>query len=269
VWPDGSVHVIFGRATVVRDESGEALRVYGTNVDITERKQAEEQIRQYATRLQTLSKQLLVAQEAERRAIARELHDEIGQQLTALGLILSSEHPSPDQLSHADAIVRDLMDRLHDLSLDLRPTILDDMGLIPALVWLFERYTALTGVRVRFEHSGLEEQRFESELETTAYRIIQEALTNVARHADVRDVTVRLWTDDDATLSVMIVDAGRGFDPQMIDTRATSGLAGMQERVGLLGGDVTIESADGEGTRLTVILPLHSDSGLPGEEQSL
>jgi PAS domain S-box-containing protein len=227
---------------------------------------AEKALRESQLHLQLLSRQLLQAQEAERRSIARELHDEIGQQLTALSLILTSEHPSPDQLSDAHAVVRGLIDRLRNLSLDLRPTILDDLGLIPALVWLFERYTSQTTVSVRFEHSGLEEQRFDPEVETTAYRIVQEALTNVARHAGVREVTVRLWIDDD-TLSVMIVDGGRGFDPQRINTRASSGLAGMQERAALLGGEMTIESAVGEGTRLTVTLPLQGGTGLGEQEQ--
>ena len=151
--------------------------------------------------------------------------------------------------------MRDLIARLRNLSLDLRPTILDDLGLLPALVWLFERYTMQTNVSVRFEHRLLEEQRFDPEVETTAYRIMQEALTNVARHAGVSEVTVRLWTDAD-TLWVVVADQGRGFDPQTVGTRASSGLAGMQERAALLGGSLTIESAAGAGTRLTATLPL-------------
>ena len=142
--------------------------------------------------LQRLSRQLLQAQEAERHALARELHDEIGQRLTGLSLMLSSQHPSPDQLIDAQAVVRDLIGRLRNLSLDLRPTILDDLGLLPALVWLFERYTAQTNVSVRFEHRLLEAQRFALEVEITAYRIVQEALTNVARYAGVTEVTVGL-----------------------------------------------------------------------------
>jgi signal transduction histidine kinase len=222
----------------------------------------------YATSagLQILSRQLLQAHEAERRALARELHDEIGQRLTGLGLLLSRERPSPDQLTDAQAIVRDLIARLRNLSLDLRPTILDDLGLLPALVWLFERYTAQTNVSVQFEHRLLEEQRFEPDVEITAYRIIQEALTNVARHAGVGEVTVRLWTDDD-TLTMVIVDQGRGFDSRTADTRSASGLAGMLERAALLGGSLTIEAASGGGTRLTATLPLHSSAGPREQEQ--
>jgi len=162
--------------------------------------------------------------------------------------------------------VRDLIAQVRSLALDLRPAMLDDLGLVPALVWLFERYTAQTHVAVRFEHAGLEEQRFAPEVETTAYRIIQEALTNVARHAGVSEVTVRLWTDDD-TLSVIIVDRGRGFDLQTVRTTLSSGLAGMAERAALLGGSLTIESAPATGTRVTASLPLHSDGEPRRQEQ--
>jgi PAS domain S-box-containing protein len=230
----------------------EGLAVFAT--DITEHKKAEVEKARLFEQLQRLSRQLLQAQEAERHALARELHDEIGQRLTGLSLMLSSQHPSPDQLIDAQAVVRDLIGRLRNLSLDLRPTILDDLGLLPALVWLFERYTAQTNVSVRFEHRLLEAQRFAPEVEITAYRIVQEALTNVARYAGVTEVTVRLWTDRD-TLSVSIADQGHGFDPQMVATRTSTGLAGMAERVALLGGDLTIESAPGAGTRVTAVVP--------------
>ena len=112
---------------------------------------------------------------------------------------------------------------------------------------------------------GLEEQRFAPDVETTAYRIVQEALTNVARHAGVSELTVRLWTDAD-TLSVIIVDQGRGFDLQTARTTLSSGLAGMVERAALLGGNLTIESAPATGTRLTASLPLQSDGEPRGQE---
>jgi signal transduction histidine kinase len=158
------------------------------------------------------------------------------------------------RLANAGSLLRDLIDQVRNLALDLRPAILDDFGLVPALVWLFERYTMQMHIAVRFEHR-LHEQRFAPDVETTAYRIVQEALTNVARHAGVTQATVRLWIDGD-TLAVMIADQGCGFDPQASRTRHAMGLAGMAERAALLGGALTIESASGAGTRVTARVPL-------------
>jgi signal transduction histidine kinase len=216
--------------------------------------------------LQLLSRQLLQAHEAERRSIARELHDEIGQQLTELGLLLttSSQRLPPDMIQaplvEAQERVRELIAQVQNLALNLRPAMLDDFGLVPSLIWLFDRYTLQTNIAVRFEILGLEEQRFASEVETAAYRIVQEALTNAARYAGVAEVTVRLWMDAD-TLWLVIADQGRGFDPQTIDLHTSSRLAGMHERAALLGGQLTIESAAGTGTRLATALPLHSGAG--------
>src|SRR5262249_8395019 len=144
----------------------------------------------------------------------------------------------------------ELMGRVRELSLNLRPAMLDDLGLLPALLWHFDRYTAQTGIAVAFKHSGLEGRRFASELETAAYRITQEALTNVARHARVREATVRLWAAQDS-LCVQIEDQGTGFDPKaVLGTGHSSGLSGMRERASLLGGRLIIDSLLGGGTHL-------------------
>jgi signal transduction histidine kinase len=147
------------------------------------------------------------------------------------------------------------MGRVRDLSLDLRPSMLDDLGLVPALLWHFERYTAQTGVRVDFSHTGLEE-RFPPEVETAAYRIVQEVLTNVARHAGVPEVTLRLWSEG-SMVAVEMQDRGVGFDPEAaLAAGTTSGLAGMHERATLLGGHLTVNSTPGEGTLVAAELPL-------------
>ena len=133
--------------------------------------------------------------------------------------------------------------------------MLDDLGLLPALLWLFERYMTQTAIRVTCKHAGVD-RRFAPEVETAAYRIVQEALTNVARYAGVREVTVRLWLDGNR-LHVQVEDEGGGFDADAaLTTNASSGLAGMRERAMLLGGDLTMESTIGVGTRLTAALPL-------------
>jgi len=160
-------------------------------------------------------------------------------------------------------MVNELMALVRDLSLDLRPAMLDDLGLLPTLLWHFDRYTAQTDVGVTFKHIGLEGRRFAPEVETAAYRIVQEALTNVARHAGVSEVAVRLWADQE-TLGVQIEDRGTGFDPEAaLAAGDTTGLAGMRERAVLLGGQLTVESASGAGTCVRAELPL----GDPIEEE--
>lgn len=227
-----------------------------------------EQVRAGRERLQTLSRRLLEVQEAERRHIARELHDEIGQTLTGLTLLMEMSKRMPpeairSQLDEAQSLVGALMDRVHDLSLDLRPTMLDDLGLLPALLSHVARYTQQTGVQVVFEHDGLD-RRFEADTETVAYRIVQEALTNVARHARVAEVAVRLWTDQH-TLRVQVEDRGAGFDPEAaLAARATTGLDGMRERAVLLGGQFAVESSPGSGALVTAELPL--EAGLERQE---
>ncbi|MCU1266436.1 MAG: domain S-box [Acidobacteria bacterium] len=229
--------------------------------DITRRSQAEESLSDYADRLKFLSRRLMEVQETERRNIARELHDEIGQALTGLKLTLEMGARLPADgarasLEQAQVLVNELMARARRLSLDLRPAMLDDLGLVPTLLWHIEHYTAQTRVRVHFRHSGLETRRFSAEVETAAYRIVQEALTNVARHARVVEATVRLWTHE-ALLSIQVEDCGSGFDSEAaLASSDTSGLAGMRERAVLLGGQLTVESAPGDGTRLTAELSI-------------
>lgn len=231
------------------------------------------QVRTGHERLKALSRRLVEVQEAERRYIARELHDEIGQLLTGLKLTLDMcvRLPADEvarNLDEAREVVNELITRGRELSLVLRPTMLDDLGLLHALLWHLERYTTQTGIQVNFKHTGLE-GRFASEVETAAYRIVQEALTNVARYADVDEVTVRLWADQD-TLSIQIEDQGTGFQPEVtLTASASSGLSGMRERAVLLGGHLTVESAPGDGTRLTAELPLDDSAEERSEEGSL
>jgi signal transduction histidine kinase len=160
------------------------------------------------------------------------------------------------RLDKAQSLVNDLIGRVRGLSLDLRPSMLDDLGLLPALIWHIERYRSSTGVEVKFNHNGLEGKRFTSRLETCAYRIVQEALTNIARHAGVKHATVHAWCMPD-TLILEIQDEGYGFDTEAaIRTGKANGLTGMRERTILLGGELTIESAPGSGTCIIAELPL-------------
>jgi signal transduction histidine kinase len=142
--------------------------------------------------------------------------------------------------------------------------MLDDLGLLPALLWHVQRFTAQSGIRIAFSHEGLN-RRFSAKIETAAYRIIQETLTNVARHAGVGEAAVRVWTEHDR-LHVRVEDTGSGFDTeQALASYASSGLLGMKERASLLGGRFAVDSAVGAGTHVLVELPITDPSTLEGE----
>jgi PAS domain S-box-containing protein len=223
--------------------------------DITRRQRDEEVLREYAERMKVLSRRLIAVQEAERSSIALELHDQIGQILTGLKLKLEmttrlSGEGARENLKEAQALVNDLMVRTRKLSLDLRPATLDHLGLLLALVRHIRQYTSQTQVRVDFKHGGLEARRFAQELETAAFRIVQEALTNVARHSGADEALVRIWADQH-TLAVQIEDYGKGFDLEAtLAADHSTGLTGMRERALLLGGQFTVESNPDRGTRL-------------------
>jgi signal transduction histidine kinase len=217
-------------------------------------------------RLRALSLRLLEAQEAERRSIAHELHDEIGQILTGLKVTLKAAAGDATvcagNLAQALIMVDDLLNRIRRLSLDLRPQLLDDLGLMPALDWLFKRFYNQTGLQIQFKHT-LITGRLPTQLETAVFRIVQEALTNVTRHAAVQDATVRLWSSA-GSVGVQVEDQGRGFDlHRVLADRNTVGLAGMRERALMLGGSLTVDSAPSGGTRVTVELPLDVEARLP------
>jgi PAS domain S-box-containing protein len=216
--------------------------------------------------LQRLSVRLIGAQEEERARLSRELHDEIGQALTAMSINLAEiEKRLPaglvpsigERLAETSALVEQTSQRISALALDLRPTLLDDLGLVPATRWYVNRYSERAGIDVQMEVVDLEE-RLDPEVETALYRVVQEALTNVARHADATQVRLHLERKS-SSATALIEDNGRGFEaPELVEGvfGRGAGLVGMQERVALLGGSVTIQSGHGEGTRLSVEIPL-------------
>ena len=262
---DGHIVWFHCEAKMVRNDEGQPWFIHGVAFDISDLKRAEASSNEYAERLKFLSRRLMEVQETERRNIALELHDEIGQVLTGLKLSLEMGARLPpeevgESLAQARVLVNELMARVRKLSLDLRPAMLDDLGLLPALLWHLEHYTAQTQVRVNFWHSGVEKRRFGAEIETAAYRMVQEALTNIARHAQVQEATVRISTHQ-RTLLIEVEDRGKGFDVEaVLGASETSGLAGMRERAVLLGGRLAIESHAGAGTRLMAELSLIENS---------
>jgi signal transduction histidine kinase len=167
--------------------------------------------------------------------------------------IRSSENNKP-VLSEAQSVVTQLMQQVRQMSLELRPSMLDDLGLLPTLLWHIEKFTTLTKISIDFEHYGLD-RVLSPEINTTVYRIVQEALTNVARHAKTKEVKVLIWVDS-SNINLKIEDQGRGFSPSKISSSLSTGISGMRERVLLSGGKLNIETIPGTGTCLTAEIPI-------------
>ena len=245
----------------VLDDNGEIEVLLFCLNDVTERQRTEAGLREALAELRDMSRQIVETEERERRRIARELHDEIGQGLTALKLVLEGAIGADDvavrkrQRSALD-LSNELLHSIRQISFDLRPPVLDDLGLIPALVTMFERFHALAGLEVSFRHGGVAE-RLSQDVETVAYRIVQEALTNVIRHASLRLASVSLWSNAETVL-LRIEDQGAGFEPDAVRVGGGNGLRGMRERARFLGGSLTVESSTGGGTIIMAELPRQS-----------
>src|SRR5215210_6606557 len=201
------------------------------------------------------------AQEEERRRLARDLHDEVNQALTAilLGLEALSQDSPPDrvdEVAELKRLVNQAMEELLNLARQLRPTALDDHGLIPAIETQLKRFSARTGVEVRVSNEG-EPETLPEDVQTAVYRILQEALANIGRHAGATAVSVEMEVDDDR-LELRIRDDGEGFEPSSVVRGASNGggaglgLSGMVERARLAGGELDIRSAPGSGTTVTL-----------------
>jgi two-component system, NarL family, sensor histidine kinase UhpB len=264
VRPDNCIRVLHTRGRIVRDAAGRPMRMHGTSQDVTELKEAERAAREAGVRLKALSRRLLALQETERRNVARELHDEFGQALTAVKMNLSaikrSSNPDTREKRVDDSIqlVERLVQSVRTLSLNLRPPLLDDFGLQSALKWYVGEQAKRSGIDIRFVAPS-SVPRTEPAVETTCFRVAQEAITNVLRHAKATTATVELRLEPDA-LVLLVRDNGIGLDPTAVQAQAHAGhslgWAGMQERVSLVGGQFECQSAPGKGTELRVRLPL-------------
>ncbi len=230
-----------------------------------ERERLFSAVRQQRSQLRALTGKLTEVQESERRQLARELHDEMGQALTAIRMDLAAvEKALPptvpvhlrERLSEAAHLTEQTLEQIRELSLNLRPPMLDDLGLVPTVRWYLKRYSSRTTMQSGLRVLGAE-QRLPAAVETALYRVLQEALTNVARHAEATTVQLTLRYQANAVLA-HVEDNGCGFD---VDERlgrevGSMGLLGMRERVSLLGGKFHIESIIGKGTTLWLELPL-------------
>ncbi len=248
--------------------------IQNLHAEIAKRKQAElekdfmlKQVQVANERLRGLSRELITSQEVERTHLADALHEGLGQALTEISLDLGiierdlrteTVRDSGQRLSEVREMANELDERISELAYDLRPSMLDHLGLLPTLRWFADRFSQRTDVEITLDVIGFEE-RAPLEIETALYRVIQEALTNVARHAQANEVRLRLEQQFKG-VTVTIEDDGRGFDVEELQTTEAPlkglGLAGMKERISLLGGRLDIHSKPGEGARIDIEIPL-------------
>ena len=256
------------------DESGRIVRWFGAATDIHAQRLAiqevEQRVAERTVERDEARRALSAAEEAERQRLARELHDEAGQQLTALALgldTLSRTLPVGSEASERAAQLRALTDslsrELHALAVRLRPKALDDFGLEAAITAFTEAWSAQSGVRLDV-HSEIASERLPPQVETAVYRIVQEALANVAKHSEAKHASVVVERRDGNVVAV-IEDDGKGFDVASVEGQAADpgserrtrlGLLGIRERATLLGGTVELECAPGKGTTLFVRIPV-------------
>jgi PAS domain S-box-containing protein len=249
------IHVLSRGFPVRQDPGGPVVRIVGTHFDLTERKQADAE----RVRTEMLSR-LIFAQEDERRRIAREMHDQFGEQLTALSLRIGllkdacgGRAELREQVEALEAVAQRLDRDVDQLVWQLRPTALDDLGLRAALANYVQDWSRRVSISAELHTTGLLDDRLASETETALYRIAQEALTNVAKHARAENVEVILERRADHVL-LIVEDDGVGFEPGAAPGTAGQGfgLLGMQERAALIGATLQIESAVGKGTTIFV-----------------
>jgi PAS domain S-box-containing protein len=208
-------------------------------------------------RLELVSRRLLEVQEETARHLARELHDEVGQQITGLLLRIGANEPASTR--GLSEVLKELSRKIHAVSTDFRPPMLDALGLRPALEWLFTSRVGPSGLRVAFSHDGLD-RRFPPMVETTVFRVVQEAITNVMRYAGVSEAEVEVRAHDDR-IEVAIIDHGVGFEVAAVLAQDESGLVFLQERVRLAGGHLEIRSNGSHGTRLHASIPATPPGG--------
>lgn len=237
-------------------------RALRESADRRERRAAEEELRDSRDQLRALTAYLQYVREEERTRIAREVHDELGQMLTNLKIELSwlsSRLPKNRRLlrekaklmlGHIDALVH----TIRQIVTELRPGILDDLGLVPALEWQAGEFQRRTGVRCNFS-ADVPERQWDDDITTALFRIFQETLTNVLRHAQATKVDVHLFTDA-GQLVLEVADNGRGITESEISNTRSIGLLGMRERAALLGGEISFSGSPGRGTTVVIRLPI-------------
>ena len=263
---DGTEFLFRAEVTVLDLSDGPATVAFLT--DLTAQKESERKLEDSRLRLRNLASHLLSAREAERKSVAREIHDGLGQYLTALKMdlrwiekrILSSDLPILDKIRGTTELADQAIDIVHRIASDLRPVMLDDLGLPAAIEWLggeFSRHTGIScATKVTFHESRIGGTRA-----TALFRIVQESLNNVVKHSRASHVSV-LLRETNGLLEIMIEDNGVGITAEQASGSTSFGLIGMQERVEGLGGELRVNGREGKGTTVHVTVPIAA-GGMP------
>lgn len=265
--PDGSVRHVFTRGEAEFDQRGRIKGLFGTAQDVTERVSAEKTLKAQSEQLRILSAKLSEAEETERKRIARELHDQVGQNLTVVGInlnILRSAIGEDSLTTHHNCLLNDSMllveqtsEFTRSLMEDLRPPDMDDYGLIAAIQWYSKRFSMRTGIEVIMKGDEIH-PRPSTYIENNLFRIVQEALTNISKHSQAKIIQIRINIAD-RKLRIRIDDDGIGFDPGKLHglpEHQGLGLMNMTERAESMGGHFSIKSRIGKGTEINVEVPL-------------
>jgi PAS domain S-box-containing protein len=260
---DGKYRWFLVRTAPLRDKHDKIVKWYGVSIEIEDRKRAEEALHEANQRLRILSRRRVQIQEEERQRLARELHDQVGQLLTAAKINVQSarslgeESALDEKLNEAVRILDSVLQEVRKISFSLRPPVLDDLGLAPALRWMLSESASSAGLTTEFfVDSNL--QRADSESETACYRVAVEAVTNTIRHAFARKICMELRNMENA-VRLKISDDGCGFDVAEVELapeRDRLGLSGMRERTFAVGGQFEIKAQPGKGTEIVARFPL-------------
>ncbi len=257
----GTMRWLSTNAVPLKDAEGKIVSLLGVTRDITDRKKAEEEIKKTAEELRQLTAHLQKIREEERKRIGREIHDELGQQLTAIKMdvawIDKKTPPETTVLKNKLKNIITLLDgsnkSIRRILSELRPGILDDYGLLEALEWINKQFTSNTGIPVEF-NTAETDIKLPDDMSTGIFRIYQEAFTNITRYAGAKKVVASLHINYN-TIEVKIKDDGIGFDPSLIQQRKSFGILGMKERILSLEGNFDLETSPGKGTKITIRVP--------------
>ena len=271
VRPDGTERIVHSRGAILTDDHGEPIRVFGATQDVTELKHAEAQLKATTEQLRALSASVQSAREEESKRITRELHDELGGALTALrwdleevGRVVSKATDStqlsalPKKIEAMTALTGTTLDTIRRLASELRPMALDELGLVEAIEWQAQQFQTRTGIAVEYECSQ-EKVDLNSEQSTAVFRILQETLTNVLRHAQATEVAITV-KQESGEFWLTIKDNGRGITESEKSGVHSLGLLGMRERAHLIGAQIDITGIEGKGTLVAVRIPISKSS---------